>query len=106
MSRGLGDVYKRQGFIEVRTAYDWEPSTYAPESSIVGVEAPLWSETLRSLTDVQTMTYPRLPAVAEIGWSPRATRDWESFRRRLAAFAPRWRHQGIAFHASPEIPWS
>jgi hexosaminidase len=97
------------GLIDVERAYGWDPADRLPgvgEESLLGVEAPLWSETLRSLTDVQTMTYPRLPAVAEIGWSPRATRDWESFRRRLAAFAPRWRHQGIAFHASPEIPWS
>ena len=97
------------GSIDVERAYDWDPATRLPgvgEQSLLGVEAPLWSETLRSLTDVQTMTFPRLPAIAEIGWSPRATHDWESFRRRLAAFAPRWQNQGVAFHASPEIPWS
>jgi hexosaminidase len=76
------------------------------EDALLGVEAALWAETLRSLADVQTMTFPRLPAVAEIGWSPRATHDWESFRRRLAAFAPRWRGQGVAFHPAPEVPWS
>jgi hexosaminidase len=97
------------GVIDVERSYDWDPADRLPgvaEEALLGVEAPLWSETLRSLTDVQTMTYPRLPAVAEIGWSPRATHDWESFRRRLAAFAPRWRNQGIAFHPSPEIPWT
>jgi hexosaminidase len=96
------------GFIDVERAYDWDPAERLPgvgEEALLGVEAPLWSETLRSLTDVQTMTFPRLPAIAEIGWSPRATREWESFRRRLAAFGPRWRHQGVAFHPSPEIPW-
>jgi hexosaminidase len=97
------------GLIDVERAYDWDPADRLPgvdEEALLGVEAPLWSETLRSLADVQTMTYPRLPAVAEIGWSPRATHDWESFRRRLAAFGPRWRRQGVAFHPSPEIPWS
>jgi hexosaminidase len=97
------------GLIDVERAYGWDPADRLPgvgEEALLGVEAPLWSETLRSLADVQTMTYPRLPAVAEIGWSPRATHDWESFRRRLAAFAPRWRRQGVAFHPSPEIPWS
>jgi len=97
------------GLIDVERAYGWDPADRLPgvgEDALLGVEAPLWAETLRSLADVQTMTYPRLPAVAEIGWSPRATHDWESFRRRLAAFAPRWRRQGVVFHPSPEVPWS
>ena len=96
------------GLIDVERAYGWDPADRLPgvgEEALLGVEAALWSETLRTLADVQTMTFPRLPAVAEIGWSPRATRDWESFCRRLAAFAPRWRRQGIAFHPEPGIPW-
>jgi hexosaminidase len=97
------------GLIEVDRAYGWDPAERLPgvgEESLLGVEAALWSETLRSLTDVQTMTFPRLPAVAEIGWSPRSTHDWESFRRRLAAFGPRWQAQGIAFHPSSQIDWA
>ncbi len=96
------------GFVDVDRAYDWDPADRLPgvgEEALLGVEAALWSETLRSLTDVQTMTFPRLPAVAEIGWSPRAARDWASFRRRLGAFGPRWTAQGIAFHASPTVEW-
>ncbi len=96
------------GFVEVDRAYDWDPADRLPgvgEEALLGVEAALWSETLRSLADVQTMTFPRLPAVAEIGWSPRAARDWASFRRRLGAFGPRWAAQGIAFHASPTVDW-
>jgi hexosaminidase len=94
--------------IEVDRCYGWDPAERLPgvgEEALLGVEAALWSETLRSPTDVQIMAFPRLPAVAEIGWSPRATHDWESFRRRLAAFGPRWRAQGIAFHPSPQVDW-
>ncbi|GAB1645471.1 beta-N-acetylhexosaminidase [Krasilnikovia sp. MM14-A1259] len=97
------------GPLDVARAYDWDPATRLArvgEQALLGVEAPLWSETLRSLTDVQTMTFPRLPAIAEVAWSPQTARDWASFRRRLAAFGPRWRAQGIAFHRSPEIPWA
>jgi hexosaminidase len=96
------------GYVEVRRAYDWDPADRLPgvgEDALLGVEAALWSETLRSMTDVQTMTFPRLPAVAEIAWSARERRDWESFRRRLAACGPRWNEQGIAFHRSPQIDW-
>jgi hexosaminidase len=75
------------------------------EEALLGVEAPLWSESLRSLADVQTMTFPRLPAIAEVGWSPRPARDWASFRARLAPFGSRWDAQGIAYHRDPAIDW-
>jgi hexosaminidase len=94
--------------IEVSQSYDWDPATRLPgvgEESLLGVEAALWSETLRTLDDVMTMTFPRLSAVAEIGWSPRETHDWPAFRSRLAAYGPTWTSQGIAFHPSPEIDW-
>jgi hexosaminidase len=94
--------------VEVRQAYDWDPADRLPdvgEDALLGVEAALWSETLRTMTDVQTMTFPRLPAIAEIAWSPRERRDWESFRRRLAAQGPRWNAAGVAFHRSSQIDW-
>jgi hexosaminidase len=105
-SSGLGLDWA--GVVSVERSYDWDPGTRLPgvgEEALLGVEAPLWAETLRTLTDVQTMTFPRLPAIAEIGWSAQADRDWASFRRRVAAFAPRWRAQGVAFYRSPEIDW-
>ncbi|MGH3761394.1 beta-N-acetylhexosaminidase [Actinophytocola sp.] len=96
------------GYIEVADAYGWDPGTHmqgVPESSIVGVEAPLWSETLENSDHVEFMAFPRLPAIAELGWSPWSTHDWESFRTRLAAQGPRWTELGIDFYRSPQIPW-
>jgi hexosaminidase len=97
------------GYIEVRTAYDWDPGrhvTGVTEASVLGVEAPLWSETLRSLDDIEFMAFPRLAAIAELGWSPASTHDWESFRVRLGAHGPRWSARGVDFYRSPQIPWS
>jgi hexosaminidase len=51
------------------------------------------------------MTFPRLPAIAELGWSPRSTHDWADFRRRLGAHGPRLAAQGVNFHRSAQIPW-
>ena len=96
------------GYIEVRTAYDWDPGTYVsgvPESSILGVEAPLWSETLRSIDDIEFMAFPRLAAIAENAWSAPAGKDWESFRARLAAYGPQWTARGVDFYRSPQISW-
>jgi N-acetyl-beta-hexosaminidase len=50
------------------------------------------------------MAFPRLPALAELGWSPAATHDWNAFRVRLAAKAPLWTVLGINFYHSPRYP--
>ncbi|OXM61116.1 beta-N-acetylhexosaminidase [Amycolatopsis vastitatis] len=97
------------GYIEEQTAYDWNPGSYlggVGESAVLGVEAPLWSETLVTLADLEFMAFPRLPAIAELGWSPAATHDWTSFRSRLGAQGPRWTVLGIGFFASAQIPWA
>jgi hexosaminidase len=96
------------GTVEVRDAYDWDPATYmigVNESNIMGVEAPLWSETIRNMTAAEYLIMPRLPAVAEIGWTPQQGREWENFRLRLAAHAPRWNYLGVNYYRSPQIPW-
>lgn len=95
-------------FIEARDAYEWDPAAEEegiPEQAILGVEAPLWSETLLTLDDLAYMTFPRLTAIAEIGWSPQAARAWDSYRVRVAAHGVRWDRMGINYYRSPQIPW-
>jgi hexosaminidase len=94
--------------IEVEDAYTWDPATVlagVQESDVVGVEAPLWAETIRNITAAEYLAYPRLPAIAEIGWSTAASRDWASFRTRLAAQGPRWDRLGINYYRSTQVPW-
>jgi hexosaminidase len=99
---------KWAGLIEVRVAYDWDPATYmkgVTESNIVGVEAPIWSETVRNITAVQYLAVPRLPALAEVAWTPQSARTWDAFRTRIATHAPRWNFLGVNYYRSPQIPW-
>jgi hexosaminidase len=76
-----------------------------PLAAIAGVEAPLWSETVSNITAAQFLLMPRLPAVAEVGWSDPSVRDWEGFRARIAAHAPRWRLLGVNYYPSPQVAW-
>jgi N-acetyl-beta-hexosaminidase len=97
------------GLIEVRTAYDWDPDTYlpgVPAAAVLGVEAPLWTETVATLADIEFMAFPRLPALAELAWSPQSARDWDTFKVRLGAQGPRWTVQGINYYRSPQVPWT
>ncbi|NUS05432.1 MAG: family 20 glycosylhydrolase, partial [Nonomuraea sp.] len=96
------------GLIEVEDAYDWDPGAYLrrlPAEQVLGVEAPLWTETIRTSADLEYMAFPRLPALAELGWSPYTTHDWTAFRERLGAQGPRWRTMGLGHHPSTQIAW-
>ena len=55
---------------------------------VLGVEAPLWGETTRTMADVEYLAFPRLIGIAEIGWSPARGRSWAEYRQRLGAQGP------------------
>ena len=96
------------GYINVNRGYTWDPATNLngfPINHILGVEAPLWSETLQTLQDVEYMAFPRLIGYAEIGWSQQTVRDWNGYRDRLAAHGPRLTLMNVNFFHSPEVPW-
>ena len=96
------------GYVEVRDAYEWEPTTVLKgvgENDVLGVEAGVWTETLDTLDEVEFMAFPRLPGIAEVAWSPAATRNWDSFRRRLATHGPPWSAMGVNYYRSPQVPW-
>ncbi len=96
------------GMISVEHAYSWEPATFlarVPERAILGVEAPLWAETLEKRSDYEFLAFPRLIAIAELGWSQPNRRGWPGFRARLAEHGPRLQAIGVNFYRSPEILW-
>jgi hexosaminidase len=96
------------GLISVEAAYSWDPATIAkgvPESEIAGIEAPVWTETLATMQDVEFMAFPRLAAIADVGWAQAAGRRWDEFKPRLAAQSPRWTVLGVNFYRAPGVPW-
>jgi hexosaminidase len=99
---------KWAGLIDVNQAYGWNPGNYlggVGETSVLGVEAPLWTETIRTTADIDFMAFPRLPAIAELGWSAYATHDLTVFKTRLGAQGPRWRVMGINYYHSTQVTW-
>jgi hexosaminidase len=96
------------GYIEVMDGYNWDPATHfngISENNILGVEAPLWSETIITLNDIEYLAFPRLPGHAEIGWSPVTGRNWDEYKERLAEHGLRWVEMEINFYRSPQVPW-
>ncbi len=104
-STPLGLVWA--GVIPVKDSYDWEPASYMEqleESDILGIEAPLWSETLLTLKDIEYMVFPRLLGLAELAWSPKG-QSWDEYRQRLAAHSKFMQALGINFYRAPEVDW-
>ena len=99
---------KWAGYISVEDAYRWDPVTALSgvrARNVLGVEAPLWTETIITRADMDYMFFPRLIGIAEIGWSPRTGRNWSEYRLRLAAQGDRLDALGIDYYRAPEVPW-
>jgi hexosaminidase len=95
------------GTTSVRDAYEWDPATQVRgvrERDVLGVEAPLWTETATTAADLDYLAFPRLLGHAEIAWSRRG-RSYADYRRRLGAHGSLLTSLGVRFFAAPGIPW-
>ncbi|MDP3644241.1 MAG: beta-N-acetylhexosaminidase [Bacteroidota bacterium] len=95
-------------YIEVDKGYNWDPANLVPEikkENIMGIEAPLWSETVSNLKEAEYLIFPRLPGYAEIGWTPVELRNWDNYKARLANHGGRMEAMNINFYPSKLVPW-
>ena len=96
------------GFTSIDDTYGWDPAAVVDgvtDADILGVEAPLWSETLETLDDIESMAVPRIAAVAELAWTPQGQRDFADFAARMPSLGDRWTASGIDFTRVREIAW-
>ena len=75
------------GFTTLSHVYSFEPIpdvlTDAQARHVLGAQANVWTEYMKTPEHVEYMAYPRAIALAEVLWSPRDRTDWGSFRARL-----------------------
>ena len=95
--------------IPLAAVYNYEPVpgglTPAQEQLILGAEACLWTERLNKSEWLETMTYPRLCALAEITWSPKSARDFDDFSKRMQTHRQRLDMARVTyFHAGKTEP--
>ena len=67
-------------------AYNPIPKDIAPDKKkyILGVQANLWSEYIRSPYAHEYLTFPRILALSEIGWTDIDNKNWYDFLQRTA----------------------
>jgi hexosaminidase len=77
------------GSVPLSLVYAYEPIppglTAAQARHILGAQGNVWTEYMRTAAQVEYMAFPRMLALAEVVWSPRAARDWTGFQARLPA---------------------
>jgi hexosaminidase len=75
------------GFLPLKTVYEFEPvpaELNADEAKhIIGAQAQIWTEYLKTPNSVEYMLLPRLFALSEIDWTAKDGKDWYDFRERL-----------------------
>ncbi len=95
-------------YIPVDTAYNWHPERYSPSiptSQILGVEAPLWSETISNSSEMEYLAFPRVIGYSELSWSLPEKRDWDNYKQRLAHQAPFLDRMEVNYYRSELIDW-
>lgn len=94
------------GYVNIDSAYSWNPSTLIPgisKSDILGIESPLWTETITNMEELEYMVFPRIIGHAEIGWTLDSLRDLNDYKFRLKIHLNRLKIKGINYYDPDEI---
>ncbi len=71
----------------VRNSYSYEPIPKELDASkakyVMGAQANVWTEYMKTPEKVQYQIFPRLTALSEVFWSPAQGRNWDEFVPRL-----------------------
>ena len=86
------------GYLTLEKVYSFDPvpeSLYAKEAELIlGVQGNVWTEHIPTPEHYEYMIYPRILALAEIGWSPSEVKKWDNFHTRALQAVNILREQG------------
>ena len=97
------------GYVETDQCYNWDPSTLVPgvgKADILGIEAPLWTETITNMKELEYMVFPRLLGLADLGWRSPSAGNWNEYKTRLASHGERLKAMQINYYPSKLVPWA
>ncbi len=75
------------GYLPIDKVYSYEPVPKELNSDegkyILGAQANLWTEYVSNPAKAEYMLFPRLAALSEVLWSPKESRNWDDFQKRM-----------------------
>ena len=104
--QGFSDIEPpgRGNLVDLKSVYEFDASppelTASERKHILGLQANLWTEHVRTEQRAAWNSFPRASAVAEIGWSKPAKRDFAGFIDRLVPQMNRMEALGLTPAAS------
>jgi hexosaminidase len=88
-------------YVPLEKVYSFEPvpkELTADEAKyIIGGQANIWTEYMKTSSHVEYMAFPRMLALAEVVWSRAEDKNYEDFLRRLNAQLPRLDAQNVNY---------
>ena len=92
------------GFTTLEKVYSYEPTpselTAEESQYIMGAQANVWTEYMKTPEKVEYMVFPRLSALSEVLWSPKEKRNWADFKTRMPKQLSRYDERGINYSKS------
>ena len=90
------------GYVPVERVYSFNPYPDAlnkeQQKHILGVQANVWTEYIKTFKHVQYMVLPRLAALAEVQWEdPAKPKDYNQFLQRLMRLLPIYQLEGYNY---------
>lgn len=83
------------GMLPLRKVYEYEPIPDELSDNeaeyILGAQGNIWTEYLQSPEKLEYMMFPRAAALAELLWTEKNQKDWDSFTSRLESHLERLR---------------
>ncbi|WP_430811856.1 MULTISPECIES: beta-N-acetylhexosaminidase [unclassified Carboxylicivirga] len=102
--------------ISLQKAYEWDPMLDGLDEKyrdqVLGVNGCLWSDQFihgdelprinainenRAEKYMDYLTFPRMAALAEVGWTPQVLRSWENFEDNMATHYRRYDQAGYGY---------
>ncbi len=89
------------GMLRLKKVYEFEPVPAGIDPSLIlGGQGNLWSESVPTFRHAEYMLWPRSLALAEVLWSTRESRDWNSFLDRTEVHLARLGQADINYAVS------
>ncbi|MEM9144313.1 MAG: family 20 glycosylhydrolase, partial [Bacteroidota bacterium] len=111
LKQGQSDLEPNLGYSELllSTSYNYkvipDDLTEREGRRIKGIQANLWTESISDWGKLTYMTFPRLYAIAESGWTRHENKDWDDFTNRLVVQLERLDAEGVRYAKSAFSPW-
>ncbi len=94
-------------YVPLEKVYSFEPvpSELTAEEAkyIIGGQANIWTEYIKTPSHVEYMAFPRMLALSEVLWSQKEHRNYADFLRRLNAQLPSLDRQGVNYRIPEPI---